>query len=133
MRKFDSEAGLCHLVFANEDTYYTKSLFKLNLRQYLYYELRGKEYDAVYFISGDESGYDLVAADDSSLEIYEKYEKQSILDFFKGKGASRFRAGQKIEVEAYDQLLLKMIQMMKKEKEAKLAFVFTIEAFSAGC
>ncbi len=130
MRKFDSEAGLCHLVFANEDTYYTKSLFKLNLRQYLYYELRGKEYDAVYFISGDESGYDLVAADDNSLEIYEKYEKQSILDFFKGKGASRFRAGQKIEVEAYDQLLLKMIQMMKKEKEAKLAFVFTIEAFS---
>ena len=73
MGRFDSEAGLCHLVFANEDTYYTKSLFKLNLRQYLYLELRCKGYDAVYFVSGDEGGYEVAVADESSAAIYEDY------------------------------------------------------------
>ncbi len=130
MGRFDSEAGLCHLVFANEDTYYTKSLFKLNLRQYLYLELRCKGYDAVYFVSGDEGGYEVAVADESSAAIYEDYEKQKFLDLLWGKGGSRFQAGQKVKVENYEQLLLKIVQMMKREKEACLAFVFTIEAFS---
>ncbi len=41
MSKFDAGDGLCHLVFANDDdVYYLKSLLKLNLRQYLYYNRR---------------------------------------------------------------------------------------------
>lgn len=130
MRRFDSEAGLCHLVFANEDTYYTRSLFKLNLRQYLYFELRCKGYDAVYFVSGDEGGYEFVAADECSVGIYDDYEKQKLLDLLWGRGASRLKAGRWEKAGDYRQLLFKIVQMMKKEKRAHLAFVFTIEAFS---
>ena len=77
MRRFDAGDGLYHLVFANEDTYYLDSLLKLNLRQYLYYELKGKGYESVFFLSGEEGNLFLTFGDARSQTVYERYTEQS--------------------------------------------------------
>ena len=78
MRRFDAGDGLCHLVFANEDTYYLDSLLKLNLRQYLYYALKETGYEAVYFLSGEEGNLFLTFGDEASQLLYERYTDQSV-------------------------------------------------------
>lgn len=127
MGMFDAEKGLCHLVFANEDNYYIKSLMRLNLRQYLYFNLKQKGIQTVYFVGGDEGQYELSISDAASASSYERYEKQKFFDLFKAREADGGDFGKIVKIYDIRSFLLRMITMMKKEK--KQAFVFYIEVF----
>ncbi len=131
MRRFDAGDGLCHLVFANEDTYYLGSLLKLNLRQYLYYELKEKGYEGVYFLSGEEGNLFLTFGDACSQAVYERYTEQSagqkLKNWLWGKEEHADCSGRPLPVSDYVSLLGRVLRMMKGEK--RLAFVFPIETF----
>ena len=123
MDRFSWEKGLCHFVFANEDMYFLKSLVRLNLRQYLYVQLKKKQYKAVYFISGEEGRYRVEFGDNRSEELYEKYRKQGILNFFRIKEEEHIFSFKNMEL-FFNQVL----EMMKSEKN--MAFVFEIQMFA---
>ncbi len=123
MDRFSWEKGLCHFVFANEDMYFLKSLVRLNLRQYLYVQLKKKQYKAVYFISGEEGRYQVEFGDNRSEELYEKYRKQGILNFFRIKEEEHIFSFKNMEL-FFNQVL----EMMKREKN--MAFVFEIQMFA---
>ena len=123
MDRFSWEKGLCHFVFANEDMYFLKSLLRLNLRQYLYVKLKKKQYKAVYFISGEEGRYQVEFGDNRSEELYEKYRKQGILNFFRIKEEEHIFSFKNMEL-FFNQVL----EMMKSEKN--MAFVFEIQMFA---
>ena len=128
MERFDSEKGLIHLVFANhEDTYYLDSLVKLNLWQYLYSQLRQQGYKGIYFIRGDADNCSLTISDQDSFSIYDKYETQSFWGKFFNKEKT-YNANTVIQIGSIDGFFDRMMQMMRKER--RLAFVFSIEAFS---
>ena len=131
MRRFDAGDGLYHLVFANEDTYYLDSLLKLNLRQYLYYELKGKGYESVFFLSGEEGNLFLTFGDARSQTVYERSARLSagkkLKNWLWGKEEHADCSGRPLPVSDYGSLLGRVLRMMKGEK--KLAFVFQIETF----
>ncbi len=131
MRRFDAGDGLCHLVFANEDTYYLDSLLKLNLRQYLYYALKETGYEAVYFLSGEEGNLFLTFGDEASQLLYERYTDQSVgqkmKKLFLGKEEHADCSGRPLPVSDSISLQKRIVRMMRGEK--KLAFVFQIETF----
>lgn len=127
MGRFDCEQGLCHFVFANEDVYYLDSLIQLNLWQYLYFQLREKEYSTVYFLSGDEGSYELWIPDAVSADLYDNYEKPSFMGFFKSKSEGN-KCGKTLHMNHLNDFYNRMSQILKKEKNA--AFVISIEAFS---
>ncbi len=131
MRRFDAGDGLCHLVFANEDTYFLGSLLKLNLRQYLYYELKGKGYEGIYFLSGEEGRLFLTFGDAASQAVYERYTEQSagrkLKNWFWGKEEHADCSGRPLPVSDEIALFNRILRMMKGEKG--LAFVFRIETF----
>lgn len=128
MGKFDSEQGLFHFVFANDDVYYSDSLIGMNLWQYLYFELRKIGYSSVYFLNGEEGAYELLIPDAVSADLYDAYEKPSFMGFFKGKSESN-RSGKTLKQNHLNDFWNRMNQMIKKEKH--LAFVISIEAFSS--
>lgn len=127
MGRFDSEKGLCHLVFANEDNYYLQSLIRLNLRQYLYFHLKHAGYETVCFVSGDAGVYELTAADAESANTYDRYEKLNFFGRLKGMGQENNRCGKKIRLFDIHSFMERMLQMMKKEKNK--AFIFPIDVF----
>ena len=131
MGRFEAEAGLCHLVFANEDTYYLSSLLQLNLRQYLYYDLKSKGYGAVYFFSGESGSFSVVFPDAVSRSIYEGYEEQTAGQKFKtwllGRKESPEDPGTSVPCGDCGSLFRRVLRIMKGEK--KIAFVFQIETF----
>lgn len=49
MSSFDAKEGMFHFLFAEEDDYYLNSLVRLNLRRFLYYSLKKKNYKGIYF------------------------------------------------------------------------------------
>ena len=49
MGSFDAGDGAIHLLFAEEDDYYTDSLIRMDLQQYLDYRLRKSKYEYIYF------------------------------------------------------------------------------------
>ena len=132
MSKFDAGDGLCHLVFANDDdVYYLKSLLKLNLRQYLYYKLKEKGYEGIYFLSGEDGKYFLTFGDIFSQTVYERYEQRSagqkLKNWLWGKEQQEDCSGRSLPVSDFMLLLRRVLRMMKGER--KLAFVFQIETF----
>lgn len=131
MGRFEAEAGLCHLVFANEDTYYLSSLLQLNLRQYLYYDLKSKGYGAVYFFSGEAGSFSVVFPDAVSRSVYEGYEEQTAGQKFKtwllGRKESPEDPGTSVPCGDCGSLFRRVLRIMKGEK--KIAFVFQIETF----
>lgn len=126
MGLFDSEKGLCHFVFANEDDYYLKSLVRLNLRPYLYCILKQKDFSSVYFLSGDEEQCELLCGDAAAAATYGSYEEQGIFNQL----FNRRRQGsgqQRVVLRDHHECWLRLARMMKKEK--RLALVVTMEAF----
>lgn len=126
MEIFDAEKGLCHLVFANEDNYYLKSLIRLNLRQYLYCLLRQRGFSSVYFLNGDEDQFELTCGDAQSAALYGSYEEQGLFNLFRNR--NRQGSGeQRLTIRDQRECWLRIVRMMKKEK--RQALVITMEAF----
>lgn len=129
MSRFEAEKGFVHLVFAQEDEYYLKSLICLNLNQFLYYKLK-KEYDDIYFISGSQEEYQLEIPDPEGCGYYsEAAEKKGFLKFF-GAEIQEIVPGEKkrIPQSQEEELRRRIFRILRKRK--KQAFVFTIESFS---
>ena len=126
MEIFDAEKGLCHLVFANEDNYYLKSLIRLNLRQYLYCLLKQRGYSSVYFLNGDEEQLELTCGDVDSAAIYDSHKEQGVLKrlFY---GGSQGSGAQRFVIRDQRTCWLRIVRMMKKEK--RQALVVSMEAF----
>ena len=78
MERLNPDSGLCHLVFANDDVYLTESLMRLNLKQYIYYELKKLNYRGIFVLSGDDTHCELSVADAMSMSVYNQYRKKSV-------------------------------------------------------
>ena len=50
MGSFDVKEGAFHFLFAEEDDYYLSSLVQLDLRRFLYYSLKKKNFIGIYFL-----------------------------------------------------------------------------------
>lgn len=124
MERFSWKKGMCHLVFGNEDSYFLKSLICLNLHQYLYYELKKENYQAIYFIGGEEGRYAITFGDEDSGKLYSKYRKQGMGNLFRMRGEYETCK----TIKDLGIFLGEMLNMMKHEKN--LAFVFEIETFA---
>ena len=72
MSAFDSKNGFIQYLFAEEDTYYLDSMTRLDLSDYLYYQLRRRhagEYRYVYEISGLAPAFAVKSFDRESFNI----------------------------------------------------------------
>ena len=127
MGRFDSGNGLCHLVFGNEDVYYTEGLIRLNIRQYLYFELKKLNYGEIYFLSGDEGRCELIVSDTDAAALYHCYEKKSLIGRIFTK-KEKTTGAQKFVLDDFKAFWERAIQMMWNEKN--LVFVCSISAFS---
>lgn len=132
MSGFDAEKGFIHLVFAQEDEYYLKSLACLNLNQFLYYQLK-KEYDGIYFISSLQDDYLLEIPDAKAYGYYKETEETEERSFFRRFFSSNqeetiHEEKQEIPKRQGNSFRDRIYQILKKRK--KQAFVFTIECFS---
>lgn len=127
MGRFDSGNGLCHLVFGNEDVYYTEGLIRLNIRQYLYFELKKLNYSEVYFLSGDEGRCELTVPDAEAMNLYQCYEKKSFIGRIFAK-KEKTAGAQKFVLDDFKDFWERAIQMMWNE--SGLVFVCSISAFS---
>ena len=123
MLGFDSEKGLFHFVFANEDDiYYSDTFIKLNMRSYLYYELRKRGYEYIYFFGDEHTQYKIVGATDEANRLYNKYSqrdnKNSFLKIF----------GKRRNEDNFSLALYQIIQILNKEKQ--IAVIFSIDTFN---
>lgn len=137
---FDSDKGLIHFVFANEDTYIKKSLVMLDRQRYLYGKLKEEKYKTVLFVELDGDNYRIVCGDSLATQMYEKYnkkEKSSLKKLFSG-----FQKEQQTEEdfcacsteytfarEEKNELVHLLDKMMTGNK--RTAFVFSIEAMAS--
>ena len=126
MERLNPDSGLCHLVFANDDVYLTESLMRLNLKQYIYYELKKLNYRGIFVLSGDDTHCELSVADAMSMSVYNQYRKKSVFAQIFGKG-DPVQGTIHMTQEHPEEFFECMLQMMQKEK--KLAFVFNINVF----
>lgn len=127
MERLNPDSGLCHFVFANDDVYFTESLMRLNLKQYIYYELKQLNYQGIFMLSGDDIHCTLSIADAMSMSVYDQYRKKSVFAQIFGKDSS-VQGATRINQEHPEEFFECMIQMMQKEK--KLAFVCSINIFA---
>lgn len=126
MNRFDSDKGLFHITFANEeDDYYTKSGVRLSLNQYLFCELKNNGFQAVVFFGGSKNTCFCRAVD-----ISVSPEKSLLFGLLKAKNdasAGRVRYDMVKESEFYD-YMQQMIKLMREK--SRLAFVFEVETFN---
>ena len=129
MSGFEAEKGFIHLVFAQEDEYYLKSLACLNMNQFLYYQLK-KEYDGIYFISSLQDDYLLEIPDIKSYRYYKETEEKSFFGRFFSDNLDEMIHEEKQEIPKQQDISFRnrIYQILKKRK--RQAFVFTIESFS---
>lgn len=103
-----SSNDLIQLVFANEnDTYYSDSLLKLNLDQYLWFELH-KQYNTVYFISPDNGG---------SIKTFGDISRKSFEEAADGSGFKNWLFG-KSSNDALGLWILKQLNLSQNESAA---------------
>ena len=127
MERLNPDSGLCHLIFANDDVYLTESLMRLNLKQYIYYELKKLNYRGIFVLSGDDTHCELSVADAMSMSVYNQYRKKSVFAQLFGKDDST-QGTTRMAQEHPEEFFECMLQMMQKEK--KLAFICSISVFS---
>ena len=116
MDRFKASSGLIHYLFANDDVYYTDSMIRLNLQDYLYYELKAERYEYVFSISGQRGKYYVNLYDDASYALAMRQIKrifERISEEFDGK-----------PIEATDDRVRKLVR-----NASNSAFVFRLHTF----
>ena len=128
MREFEAEKGFIHLVFAQEDEYYLKSLICLNMKQFLYYQLK-KDYEGIYFISGSREEYQLEIPDERACGYYSEAGDIGWLDRLLSVKKQVILPGEKkkISQSQEESFRQKIFRILRKRKQQ--VFVFTIESF----
>lgn len=130
--RFKAEKGLIHFTFANEDKYFKESLTCLNLSQNLYHELKEKGYKTVYFINMSGNNYHITFGDTSAYEAYEACCEKGIFSFLKkgaASGTPENTTYRDMDSSQKKEIANRLLKMMKN-KDAKAAYVFTIDAFA---
>lgn len=123
MEKFRAQEGFIHFVFANEDTYILDSMVRLNLTDYLYYELKRKHYEQICFIRGISSPYTIQLFDRRSYDFCVS-QKQGLLSSLMGKEERPYqRPGQ--DLSCREDQIIKMIG-----RANKTAFVIRMDTFA---
>lgn len=123
MGKFDAQNGLIHFVFANEDSYFLDNMIQLNLTDYLYYELKKKHYDYIYFVSGLQPAF-CVQVFDRRSHNYCAEKQQRFFDYLLGSKVSKYeKSGQTLDCT--EDQLAKLLRTAKKS-----AFIYKIDTFS---
>lgn len=81
---FKPENGLIHFVFARQDNYYLDSLVHFDRAHYIYYLLKQKSYEQIFFISKTQSDLIALDIDRRSREILEtkKVEQNKTFSLF---------------------------------------------------
>lgn len=126
---FKSVNGLCQFVFASEsEHYYLESFMRVNLRQYLYIQLKKTGYENVFFITSESGkGCELFIPDKESANLYDSYcVKKSFFEKLWGSNEGN-STGKRVKIDDINQFSGYMLQMMHDCK--KIAFVFTTESF----
>lgn len=97
MGKFSAEYGNIHFLFADNDEYYTESLVKLNLQQYINYCLQREGFTGIYFVQN--------ATDEKVRYVVEMGNGQSKDAYYKAKSESSFLfLGKKSVLEASEEV-----------------------------
>lgn len=81
MISFSAEYGNFHFLFGDEDEYYTESLLKLNLKQYLNYCFRKSGFTKIYFLQDtyhEKGRYSVEAGNAASAEEYYEAETEGL-------------------------------------------------------
>ena len=131
MGRFEAVKGLVHITFANEDHYFKNSLACLNLQQNLYYELKQKDYEAVCFVNLSGGKFHITFGNDEAAAMYSRSAERGISGKFKKLLGSSDDLSKELLIEnsKSEELLNRLIYMMKKER--RLAVVFTMDALAA--
>ncbi len=122
MGKFEVQEGYLHLLFGNDDSYCLDSLIRLNLTDYLYHELKKKNFDYVWFISGIQDPYSVKACDEGSFKTFHEVTRSMLGKLF-GSETPEYTK------ESFKGNLDQIIKLMKNTR--KSAFVFRIDTFSS--
>lgn len=102
-----------HLVFADEnDTYYGEDLLKLELNQYLWFQLHKEEYGRVYFLRYERGQLTLYTYGDETAQGFVPENK--LIQIFKSR---------------VDQFGGWMLQQLKAKREERTAFVCSLGDF----
>lgn len=126
---FKSVNGLCQFVFASENEhYYLESFVRVNLRQYLYIQLKKVGYSTVFFLTNENGkGCELLIPDKKSADLYDSYTvRRTLFDRLWGTN-DKNETGKKVKIDDINQFAVRMLRMMNEEKG--IAFVFTTESF----
>ena len=131
MGRFEAVKGLVHITFANEDHYFKNSLACLNLQQNLYYELKQKDYEAVCFVNLSGGKFHITFGNDEAAAMYSRSAERGISGKFKKLLGSSDDLSKELLIEnsKSEELLNRLIYMMKKER--RLAVVFKMDALAA--
>lgn len=116
MDRFKASSGLFHYLIANDDVYYTDAMIRLNLQDYLYYELKNEHYDYVFSVTGSNNKY--------NLNFYDAVSYFWAIDQIKGFFERRSEKYQGEPVEVTGDKVRKLLK-----KARKSAFVFRLHTF----
>ncbi|MBQ9157410.1 MAG: hypothetical protein IJ137_11595, partial [Eubacterium sp.] len=117
---FDYRDGLVQFAFANEDVYVLDSLISLDLKGYLHYILKNRDYQHVCFLRGSRGHYTIQFPDRRSQEAYQRI-SWSMLDRLFKRDSGGYDP--KPVLCSDDQVL----RAMKKMDQT--AFIFQIDSF----
>ncbi|MFQ9151278.1 MAG: hypothetical protein ACLR6B_06810 [Blautia sp.] len=88
MEGFRSAAGQLHMLFADEDEYYTDSLVRMDREAYIDYCLQRAGYQGIYFVEkqlAGKGGYVVMMGSTASAELYCYQDPSAGVSLFFGK------------------------------------------------
>lgn len=130
MARFDAQDGLLHFVFArSNDSYLLDSLVRMDLQDYLFYNLKNQGYRGIYFIRATGGGQQLEILDQESHKRYVRNRERSLFaKLLFGQEQETFHGRKALLLAEPVEFAAQMLRMLRQEQD--MAFVFEIHAFS---
>lgn len=120
MGRFKASSGLFHYLIANDDVYYTDSLIRLNLQDYLYYELKEERYEYVFGITGSNNKYSMYFFDSKSY-LWAAHQMKGIWESLFG-GVTEDFDGSPVDITGE-----KVMKLIRNARQS--AFIFRLHTF----
>ena len=136
MEGFRSAAGQLHMLFADEDEYYTDSLVRMDREAYIDYCLQRAGYQGIYFVEkqlAGKGGYVVMMGSTASAELYCYQDPSAGVSLFFGKkSALRETEGKRVLCRhtTSEEVTGRILYMLKNQDHSSLAFVMSPEVFA---
>lgn len=136
MEGFRSAAGQLHMLFADEDEYYTDSLVRMDREAYIDYCLQRAGYQGIYFVEkqlAGKGGYVVMMGSTASAELYCYQDPSAGVSLFFGKkSALRETEGKRVLCRhtTSEEVTGRILYMLKNQEHSSLAFVMSPEVFA---